>query len=159
VSAVTEPQQTPPGWYPDADGVQRWWDGTQWTDSTAAAHMPVTPVAATRSGAQDEKGLAVLAHVLGIFTSFVGPLVMYLVAKPDQPFLKHHSAEALNFSLTVMIAYVVAGVAIIVVIGIILVPVVWVTALVLHIMAAMAANRGEWYRYPINIRFVQGAVG
>lgn len=27
---------TPPGWYPDASGVQRWWDGRAWTDHVAA---------------------------------------------------------------------------------------------------------------------------
>lgn len=26
------PPSTPPGWYDDGSGRQRWWDGTQWTD-------------------------------------------------------------------------------------------------------------------------------
>ncbi|WP_340539063.1 DUF2510 domain-containing protein [Nocardioides sp. GXZ039] len=25
---------TPPGWYDDGQGAQRWWDGSQWTDQT-----------------------------------------------------------------------------------------------------------------------------
>lgn len=25
---------TPAGWYPDAQGAQRWWDGRQWTTHT-----------------------------------------------------------------------------------------------------------------------------
>jgi hypothetical protein len=28
---------TPAGWYPDAAGVQRWWDGYAWTEHTAPA--------------------------------------------------------------------------------------------------------------------------
>jgi len=29
-----------PGWYPDASGNQRWWDGRGWTDHVAAAAVP-----------------------------------------------------------------------------------------------------------------------
>jgi hypothetical protein len=159
---VSEPQQTPPGWYADAEGVQRWWDGTQWTDATAPqapGGVPVpAPAAVPQRSVQDEKSLAVLAQLLGIL-GFLGPLVMYLVAKPEQPFLKHHSAEALNFSLTVMIAGLVTVVLAFVLIGFLLMPIVLIGALVMQIMAAIAASRGEWYRYPVTIRFVQGAVG
>lgn len=28
-------QTTPPGWYPDGSGAQRWWDGSRWTEHTA----------------------------------------------------------------------------------------------------------------------------
>ena len=31
-------------------------------------------------------------------------------------------------------------------------------AATLHELGILAANRGEWYRYPINIRLVSGAV-
>lgn len=47
----------------------------------------------------------------------------------------------------------------IVLIGFLLLPVVAIGAFVLQIMAAIAASRGEWYRYPINIRIISGAVG
>jgi uncharacterized Tic20 family protein len=33
-----------------------------------------------------------------------------------------------------------------------------IAGVVFHIIAALAANRGEWYRYPINLRLVSGAV-
>ena len=28
---------TPPGWYPDGSGNNRWWDGSQWTDHIGPA--------------------------------------------------------------------------------------------------------------------------
>ncbi len=151
-------QQQPPGWYPDSANTQRYWDGTQWTSHTAPSQVPV-PVSGPQGGASDERTLATLAQVLGIFTGFLGPLVVYLVARDDQPFAKHHAAESLNFQLTVLIGYVASFVLMFVLVGFLTFFAIWIGALVLGIVATVAANRGEWYRYPINIRMVSGARG
>ncbi|GAA4819180.1 DUF2510 domain-containing protein [Nocardioides caeni] len=37
------PGSTPPGWYPDGQGGQRWWDGSQWTSHTQPAQPPQQP--------------------------------------------------------------------------------------------------------------------
>lgn len=128
----------------------RWWDGQQWG---ATAPVPTT------GGGTDPKTLAMLAQLLGIFTGFLGPLIIYLVNGDKDRFVKHHSAEALNFHLTVLISYVVSIVLMLVLIGFLMFFVIWVLALVFSIQATVAANRGEWYRYPISIRMVSGAVG
>ncbi len=39
------PAQAAPGWYPDATGGQRWWDGYGWTEHTAPAAAPAASVA------------------------------------------------------------------------------------------------------------------
>lgn len=145
--------QAPPGWYPDASGQMRWWDGHQWGQVQSAT----APVAST--GTTDPKSMAMLAQLLGIFTGFVGPLIIYLVSGDKDPFVKHHSAEALNFQITLVIAYVVSFVLMLVLIGFLLFFVVWIASLVFMIQATIAANRGEWYRFPINIRLVSGAMG
>ncbi len=100
-----------------------------------------------------------LAQLLGILTGFLAPLVIYLVARDDQPFVKHHAAESLNFQLTLLIGYIVSAVLMLVLVGILTFFVVAIGGLVLSIMATVAANRGEWYRYPINLRMVPGARG
>ncbi len=149
-------QNPPPGWYPDAQGVNRWWDGQQWGE--AAAAVPAVP-ATYQGSAGDSKSMATLAQVLGIVTGFIGPLIIFLVNGDKDPYVKHHSSEALNFQLTVLIAYLVSFVLMLVLVGFLLFFVVWVLAIVWGIQAAIAANRGEWYRYPINIRMVSGAAG
>lgn len=39
--------QTPAGWYPDAHGTIRWWDGAQWTEHV---HPPAAPPSAVPQG-------------------------------------------------------------------------------------------------------------
>jgi uncharacterized Tic20 family protein len=134
----------------------RWWDGQQW--GQLAEQVPAQTPAAGGS-VSDAKTMAMLAQLLGIFTGFLGPLIIYLINGEKDPFVRHHSAEALNFQITLVIAYIVSFVLMLVLIGFVLFFVVWIGSIVLMIMATIAANRGEWYRYPFNIRLVPGAIG
>jgi Protein of unknown function (DUF2510) len=43
---MTDPTNTPAGWYDDGRGALRYWDGTQWTEHTAPL-APAAPQAAT----------------------------------------------------------------------------------------------------------------
>ena len=137
-----------PGWYPDPTGQLRWWDGTAW----GAAAAPQS------SSGTEPRTMAMLCHLLAIFTGFIGPLVIYLTTGKEDPFVRHHAAEALNFQITVMLASLVCLVLMCVVIGFFLIPVVAIGALVFEIQGSLAANRGEWWKYPINLRMVSGAV-
>lgn len=105
--------------------------------------------------------MAMLCHLLGILTGFLGPLILWLVRKDSSRYIDHHGREALNFQLTLLIVMFGLGiltfVLMFVFIGILLVPVMGVLAilaLVAEIMAAVAAQGGQWYRYPCSIRFV-----
>jgi uncharacterized Tic20 family protein len=102
----------------------------------------------------DDTTMAMLAHLLGLLTSFVGPLVLYLAKKDESPYVRDQAAEALNFQLTVLIAHFVSWVLAFVLIGFVLMFFLWIGSIVMAIVAAVAANRGERYRYPMNIRFV-----
>jgi uncharacterized Tic20 family protein len=104
----------------------------------------------------DQRMWATLGHISGLLFGFLGPLVVFLVMKERGHFIRNQSLEALNFQITVTIA-VVAGIILGVVtlgIGFIVLPVIGVGAFVLMIMAAIAANRGEEYRYPLTLRLV-----
>jgi uncharacterized protein len=102
----------------------------------------------------DARMWAIFAHLGGTFLSFLVPLVIYLVFKDRDPFVRRHSSQALNFHITWFIFYVVAGILAIVLIGLVLLPLLWVAALVFTIQAAIAANAGRDYQYPLAIAFV-----
>ena len=85
---------------------------------------------------------------------FLVPLIIYLIKKDESPYLKHHSLEALNFQITIFIALMVSAVLFLVIIGILLFFAVLVASWVFGIIAAIAANKGEWYRYPMTIRMI-----
>jgi uncharacterized Tic20 family protein len=104
---------------------------------------------------RDDLNMAMLCHLLAIFTTFLGPLIIWMIKKDESPFVDRHGKEALNFQLTVMIAFVASGVLSFLCIGFLLVPIVWTVDLIFCIIAAVKASQGEEYRYPITIRFVQ----
>ena len=159
-----EAQAPPPGWYPDPSvpGAQRWWDGARWTEHSSAPQ----PVPTAPPTAQQSRQWALFAHLsafagLLIGLNFLGPLIIYLVKKNEDPFVTEHAREALNFNLSVFLYLLGGGIVAValtlILIGILLFPVLFAIAIVwivLTIMAAVKANGGETYRYPLTIRFV-----
>lgn len=127
--------------------------GTEQTDQSVSESQPVGAGQAPVS--KDATNMAMLCHILAIFTSFLGPLIIWLIKKDESPFVDHHGKEALNFQLTVLIAWVASGLSMFVCIGFLLVPVVGIVDLIFCILAAVKASRGEEYLYPLNIRFVK----
>ncbi|MGI3783642.1 MAG: DUF4870 domain-containing protein, partial [Janthinobacterium lividum] len=103
----------------------------------------------------DQRLWATLTHLSTLVVGFVGPLVAYLVLKDRSPFLKESTTEALNFSITASLAVLVSSILTVIVVGYVLLPFVYIGALVLCILAAVAGNKGEVYRYPLSWRLVK----
>lgn len=102
----------------------------------------------------DEKLWATLIHIGGALFNFLPALIGYLVLKDKGPFIREHTATALNFQLTVLIGYIVSLVLSFVLIGLILWFAVWAVNIIFCIIAAIKANQGQPYTYPIAIKFV-----
>ena len=100
----------------------------------------------------DEKLWATLIHVGGIFFGFVPALIGYIVLRDRGPFIREHTATALNFQITATAAAIVLTIT---VIGIFLVWAVPILVIIFSIMAAIAANNGQLYKYPLSIPFVK----
>ena len=119
------------------------------TPPPANSYPPGTPM-----NPSDERMWATLIHVGGILFEFLPALIGYLVLKDRGPFIRAHAATALNFQITLVIAYVISGVLTLALVGFLLLPAVWVLSIVFSIIAALAANKGEYYTYPLSIKFV-----
>lgn len=140
------PASAPPGWYPTTPGAQGYWDGIKWTGDVAP--MP------SRMPVGDDKTMGLLVHLLGLFTSFLGPLVIYLVKRDESPFIAKHAAESLNFQISLIVYYVGSMVLMLLLIGFLTFLATFVIGIVFPIMGAVAASRGDTFRYPLSIRFV-----
>jgi len=103
---------------------------------------------------KDECNLAMLSHLLGIFTGFLGCLVIWLVKKDESAFVAQQAKEALNFQITLMIGGLIAAALTIILIGALLFPVLYILNILFSILGAIAASKGQSYRYPLAIRLV-----
>ena len=160
MSSTPPPDGQPPaGWYPVDALTQRYWDGELWTDNVA----PIAPQAAVPGPPQhpavhggvtsDERTYALLLHLSPFVAPIFGPLIMWLIKRGESDFIDHHGKEAMNFGLTMVIAVIVSVVLVFVLVGILLLLALSAVGLIFPIIAAVAANRGERYRYPGVIRF------
>jgi uncharacterized Tic20 family protein len=70
-------------------------------------------------------------------------------------FVDDQGKEALNFQITVFGAAVISFFLMFILIGFLLIFVVGLGALVLTIIAAIKANEGVAYRYPLTIRLIK----
>ena len=114
-----------------------------------------TPPAVTFAGpTNDEKMLAMLAHLITFMSSFIGPLVIYLVKKDESAFVADQAKEVLNFHLSVLIYFAVAFVSLFLFIGIVLLPALGIFVFVVTIVGAIRSYEGKAYRYPLCIRFI-----
>lgn len=113
------------------------------------------PAYAAPLNPSDERLWATLAHVGGIVLGFIAPLIIWLVFRERSGFVNDQAKEALNFQIVVAIAYVVGSILLVVLIGGLIMALAWLAAVIFGIMGAVAANKGELYRYPFNWRIIK----
>ena len=114
---------------------------------------------------ETERTWAMLAHLSAFsgfiipFGNIIGPLLV-LLFKGDEdsnlPFVRRHAKESLNFQIILTIYTLIACGLVFLLVGIILLPILFVLEVVFIIIASMKANEGEEYDYPLVIyRFVR----
>jgi uncharacterized Tic20 family protein len=103
----------------------------------------------------DEKTLAILSHILTFISSFIAPLVIYLLKKDDSTYVAEHAKESLNFQITMFILFIISFILIIVLVGILMLWALSLINLILVIVATIKASENKMYRYPINFRLIK----
>jgi uncharacterized Tic20 family protein len=106
---------------------------------------------------EDARSWAMLAHLAGV-ALFLGPLIVWILKKDSHEFVADQSREALNFQITMTIFAVIAFVLNLIPLvncltGIVTLAV-FLADVVLIILAAVKANDGVRYRYPVALRIL-----
>lgn len=99
--------------------------------------------------------LSALAGLVFPFGSVLGPLVVWLIARDRSPFIDAQGKEALNFQLTMLVAYLIATALVFVFIGIPLLFILVVLDIVLVIIAAVQSASGVAWHYPFSFPLVR----
>ncbi|MHB8211255.1 MAG: DUF4870 domain-containing protein [Acidithiobacillus sp.] len=104
---------------------------------------------------KDDRNIAALTHAGGILFGFIPALIVYLLKKDSgSAWLVQQSKEALNFQITVLIAYVVASILSTLLVGMLIFPLIFIVNLIFCVLAAIKASNGEVYRYPLTLRLL-----
>jgi len=123
-------------------------------DTIPYASPPAAPLQQARTWAMFCH-LSALVGFLIPFGNVIGPLIIWQIKKVEFPIVDDQGKESLNFQITMLLAALVSVALVAVFIGVILLPIVGLTTLILTIIGGIKANEGAAYRYPICIRFIK----
>ena len=110
---------------------------------------------------KDERTWAMLCH----FSTYIGfifpfgniivPLIIWLSKREDLPLVEDQGREVLNFQISMTIYFIISGILCIILIGIPIVIGLIIFDFIITIVAAISANDGKYYRYPINLKLIK----
>ena len=113
---------------------------------------------------KDVRMWAMFCHLAGlagfavpvILSGIIAPLIIWQIKKDDHPFIDENGKEALNFQISIGIYALVSTILIFAFcIGAFLLMAVAIFNLVFLLIAAVKANNGQHYSYPLCIRFIK----
>lgn len=128
-------------------------------------HAATAPphVAAAGEITESQRTYATFLHLAPLLAHFALPalggilvaLVMWQIKADQSPFLDDHGKEAVNFQITIALYLLVSGLMVLVLIGFLLLPAVFVLMIAGGALAARAGNQGRYHRYPMSLRFIR----
>jgi len=109
---------------------------------------------------KDERMWAMIAHYGAFaghvfpFAHIIVPLIIWILKKDQYPLVNDQGKESINCQISYTIYLIIAALLCLVFIGFIIFPALWLTDIILIIIAGIKANEGVAYRYPGIIRFI-----
>jgi len=111
---------------------------------------------------KDARMWAMICHLAGlaglivpIIGNVVAPLIVWQIKKEEDPFIDEQGKEAVNFQISMSLYMVICIPLCFICIGAFLAPAVGIFYLIFLLIAAVKANDGHHYRYPLTIRFIK----
>lgn len=121
--------------------------------------IPATPTPKPQDSEQNNWAmfchLASFAGYLIPFGNILGPFVVWQMKKDTLPLVADQGKEAMNFQITVTLAVLVCIPLFLVCVGVFMLSLVVILDLVFTILAAIQANKGVAYRYPVALRLIK----
>ncbi len=150
-------EAAPPAYQAPAGGYQAPPPGYQAPPPGYQAPAPAYGAAPTGAPLSDseQRQWATIGHAGAIVIGFVAPLVVWLIYKGRGQFVEEQAKESLNFQILVAIGAFVSSILVGIGIGLVTLPLVLLANLIFCILAAVATNKGEAYRYPLNWRIIK----
>ena len=110
---------------------------------------------------KDERTWAMLCHFSAFaglifpFGNFLAPLIIWLIKKEELAFVEDQGKEVFNFQISMTIYLLISGMLCFILIGIPILIGLVIFSFIITIIAAISANDGKSYRYPINLRLIK----
>ena len=110
---------------------------------------------------ETERNWAMFCH-LAAFTGFffpfggiIGPLICWLSRKDDSTWVNENGKASMNFQLSMLLYLVLAIPLCFILIGFPIISAIFIMKIVCIIIASVRASKGEEFKYPLAIPFIQ----
>lgn len=104
---------------------------------------------------KEDKSLAMIMWVLTFFTSFVAPLVIWLVKKEESEYINKQGKNCLNFTISYGIYGIASFLLTLILIGYLALMALIIANITYTILAIVSTNKGEDYVVPFTIEFIK----
>ena len=110
---------------------------------------------------QEEKQMGMFLHLSQLINivlppaGVVVPIVIWQIKKDEMPALDAHGKMAVNWLISSFIYMVVSVVLMLVLVGFLTAVAVAIMSVVFPIIAGVKANNGEFFEYPLTIKFLK----
>lgn len=99
--------------------------------------------------------MATIMWIFSFFTSFIGPLLIWLMKKDESAYLNQQGKNCLNFIISYGIYAVIPTILTEIVIGALFLFVIGIATVVYNILGVIASNKGEDFKVPFTFEFLK----
>lgn len=129
--------------------------------ATQQTYRITTPPPINTGISKEERIWAMLCHFSSMlvylfpYGHIIVLLILWLIKRDTSPFIDDQGKEALNYNLSIMIYATIALMFSFFIVGIPFLVGLFIFDFIIIIVAGVRASNGEYYRYPITIRFIK----